>query len=71
MPTQAIGHVELLVTARSQLHELLTGAEAFLRPIAIAHGALGILVTRHDPRRYTVALSDSVPFGETHEQMLS
>ena len=71
MPTQAIGHVELLVTARAQLHELLSGAEAFLRPIAIAHGALGILVTRHHPGRYTVALSDSVPFGETHEQMLS
>ena len=24
-------------------------------------------VTRHGPRRYSVALSDSVPFGETRE----
>jgi hypothetical protein len=68
---QAIEHVEVVVTSRNQLHELLTGAEELLRPKAIAGGDLGILVTRHNPYRYTVALSDSVPFGETHELLQS
>lgn len=67
MSMQATEHVVVQVTSRNQLHDLLTEAEELLRPKAIAGGDLGILVTRHDPYRYTVALSDSVPFGETHE----
>lgn len=70
MTTKTLEQVEILLTAKNQLHDLLTGAEAALRPLAIAHGDVGILVTRHEPRRYTVALSDRVPFGETHEQIL-
>ena len=30
-----------------------------------------VLVTRHDPGRYTLALSDMVPFGQTREQILA
>jgi hypothetical protein len=71
MPAQIIENVELLITAGNQLQESLSDAEARLRQTAIAHGAVGILVTRHDARRYTLALSDSVPFGETHEKLLS
>jgi hypothetical protein len=35
------------------------------------HGCAGILVTRHDPSRHTVPLSEAVPFGETREQVSS
>ena len=63
--------LEVLVTRPDQLHEMLSTAEAALRPTAISHGLAGILVTQHEPHRYTVALSHTVPFGETREQRLS
>jgi hypothetical protein len=63
--------LEVLVTEPGRLHELLDDAEAVLRQVAMPHGCAGILVTRHDPGRYTLALSDTVPFGETREQILS
>jgi hypothetical protein len=61
--------VEVLVREPSRLYELLDDAEAALRqkPQQFA----GILVTRHEPGRYTLTLSESVPFGETREQILS
>jgi hypothetical protein len=61
--------VEVLVREPSRLYELLDDAEASLRqkPQQFA----GILVTRHEPGRYTLTLSESVPFGETREQILS
>lgn len=61
--------LEVLVNEPSRLYELLDDAEAVLRqrPQRFA----GILVTRHAPDRYTLALSDTVPFGETREQILS
>ena len=71
MRTQATEHLEVLVTEPGRLHELLDDAEAVLRQVAMPHGSAGILVTRHDPGRYTLALSDTVPFGETREQILS
>ncbi|WP_458114008.1 hypothetical protein M1D88_08005 [Arthrobacter sp. R1-13] len=67
MSTQAVAHVEVLVGTQEQLHELLSDAEAALLPAASAERSAGILVTRHSPRRYTVALSHAVPFGETRE----
>lgn len=70
MHTQATGHTEVTITAPEQLHELLADAEAALRQAATAHGMAGILVTRHDARRYTLALDETVPFGETREQTL-
>ncbi|WP_373427484.1 hypothetical protein [Arthrobacter pascens] len=36
---------------------------------AAKDAACGILVTRLQPGRYTVALDDSVPFGETYENI--
>ncbi|MFF1832547.1 hypothetical protein [Paenarthrobacter sp. NPDC058040] len=61
--------VEVLVTDPWRHDEMLDHAEAVLRqkPQRFA----GILVTRHQPGRYTLALSDSVPFGETREQILA
>jgi hypothetical protein len=68
MSTQAAAHVEVLVGTQEQLHDLLSHAEATLLPAASAERSAGILVTRHSPRRYTVALCDAVPFvGETRE----
>jgi hypothetical protein len=63
-------HLEVLVTEPVRLHELLDDAEAALRETAMHCRTAGILVTRHAPGRYTLALSDAVPFGETHEQIL-
>ena len=68
---QARAPLEVLVTEAEGLYELLDDAEAALRPLAVTHRCAGILVTRHDPRRYTLALSATVPFGETREQILS
>lgn len=71
MHSQTAEHLEVLVTDAGRLHELLDHAESELRQVAFPQGCAGILVTRHDPRRYTLALSDTVPFGETREQVLS
>ncbi|MDQ1594618.1 MAG: hypothetical protein QOH40_1174 [Arthrobacter pascens] len=67
MSKQASAHIEVLVGTQEQLHELLSDAEAALLPAASTERSAGILVTRHSPHRYTVALCDAVPFGETRE----
>jgi hypothetical protein len=61
--------LEVLVNDPGRLNELLDHAEAALRrkPQRLA----GILVTRHEPGRYTLALNESVPFGETRELLLA
>lgn len=64
-----IEKLEILVTDPRQLHELLNDAEASLR--GTPQRLSGILVTRHEPGRYTLVISDGVPYGETWEQMLS
>ena len=61
--------LEVFVTAPGRLDEKLDHAEAVLRQIP--QRCAGILVTRHDFFRYTLALSDTVPFGETREQILT
>lgn len=67
-----VGHrvsnrVEVLVGDAGQLQKLLSEAEAALLGSAVIEGTAGVLVTRHSPHRYSVALCDSVPFGETRE----
>jgi hypothetical protein len=62
---------EVLVTEPGRLHEVLNDAEAELRQAAMARRSSGILATRHSAGRYTLELSDTVPFGETWEQTLS
>ena len=71
MHGQTTEHVEVLITEPGQLDELLNKAEAALRQTARCHQAAGIIVTRHDHTRYTMALSGEVPFGETHELALT
>lgn len=70
MRTPTPEHLEVLVTDAHRLNELLDHAETELRQVAMPHRVAGILVTRHDPGRYTLALSETVPFGETREQIL-
>lgn len=71
MRSQATEHIEVLVTEPGQLDDLLDKAEAALRQTARCDASAGIVVTRHDHNRYTLTLSDTVPFGETREQALS
>ena len=71
MLSQTTEHLEVLVTTPGQRYGLLNEAEAVLRQAAMLQRCAGILVTRHDPARYTLSLSDTVPFGETWEQTLS
>ena len=69
MPHQT-KQLEVVATEPDQLQELLEDAEATLRQSAICQQSAGILVTRHNHGRYTLTLSDSVPFGETREDVL-
>jgi hypothetical protein len=66
MPT-AIEAIEIYATSRQVLEERLETAVNHLQETAMLTGACGILVTRHNPGSYTVALSDQVPFGITRE----
>lgn len=62
--------VRLTITAtdRKSLDRQLDAAVAIAREQAMPEGRRGILVTRHGPDAFTVALSDDVPFGLTREQ---
>jgi len=46
--------------------ELNTACEA-AREHAVREGRNGLLVTRHGPDLYTVAVSSNVPYGQTRE----
>ena len=59
----------LAFTSADQVHEGLENAVEALIEAAAQEGTCGIRVTRLEPGRYTVALDDSVPFGETHEDI--
>ncbi|AMM34500.1 hypothetical protein SA2016_3843 [Sinomonas atrocyanea] len=71
MDKRSDAHLEVVVAEPGRLQELLDEAEAVLRQAAMYQRSCGILVTRHNPGRYTLALSDAVPFGETREQILA
>lgn len=58
--------IDLQVSTADELHEGLDNAVASLIETA-KEASCGILVTRLHPGRYTVALDESVPFGETYE----
>lgn len=59
--------VQLRFASASEVQEGLEAAVAALIKRASSDFCSGILVTRHDPGSYTVALDSSVPFGETQE----
>lgn len=70
MPKHAMERREIVVTNPELLHEMLEDAEAALRLISKTERAVGILVTRHDSCRFTLALDETVPYGETRELSL-
>ena len=61
--------VEVVVSDAGRLYEMLDNAEAMLRQRP--QRSAGILVTRHEPGRYTLALHEGVPFGETREKIVA
>lgn len=60
--------IELQFSTAHEMHEGLDQAVATLIEPA-KDAACGILVTRLRPGRFTVALDESVPFGETYESI--
>ena len=57
MRSQATECGEVLATEPGQFHELLDDAEAKLWQVAMARRCAGIVVTGHDPSRYSLASS--------------
>lgn len=64
-----LSSIDLHFSSADEVHEGLESAVAALIETAAKDAACGILVTRLHPGRYTVALDDSVPFGETYESI--
>lgn len=58
----------LTVADRKSMDSQLDDAVSAAKAAALAGKRHGILVTRHSMDRFTVALSESVPFGMTREQ---
>jgi AmiR/NasT family two-component response regulator len=59
--------ITVKVTERDSLENQLDAAVSAVRERATGERRRGILVTRHGVNEFTVALSDSVPFGLTQE----
>lgn len=59
--------IAVTATDRPSMDRLLDEAVSVARARAMDVGRQGILITRHDYVSFTVALSDSVPFGLTRE----
>ncbi|MDR7083379.1 hypothetical protein J2X01_002673 [Arthrobacter ginsengisoli] len=55
------------VKDKAELHEKLDAAVTAAQSDALADGAGGVLVTRHDFSHFSVTLSPDVPFGLIHE----
>jgi hypothetical protein len=63
----ALRSIHLEFSTAREVHAGLEEAVAELIEVASQEASCGILVTRLHPGRYTVALDQSVPFGETYE----
>lgn len=61
--------INLEFSTVDEVHAGLDDAVATLIEYAAKDAACGILVTRLHPGRYTVSLDESVPFGETYENI--
>ncbi|NUT73238.1 hypothetical protein [Pseudarthrobacter sp. C4D7] len=61
--------ISLEFSSASEVHAGLEEAVTELIGVAAQEAACGILVTKLHPGRYTVALDESVPFGETYESI--
>ncbi|HKU29452.1 hypothetical protein [Arthrobacter sp. NyZ413] len=59
--------IRLSFSSAEEMHDGLDRAVNSLIQNAATDANCGILVTRHEPGSYTVALDESVPFGQTLE----
>jgi hypothetical protein len=59
--------ITVIVTDRDSLENQLDAAVSAVRERTPGERRRGILVTRHGANEFTVAFSDSVPFGMTQE----
>lgn len=70
MKSDARCRIEVVVSDGRELNGLLDKAVDTLIATALERKKNGILVTRHDGSRYTVELTDEVPYGLTHERSI-
>lgn len=61
--------IKLSFASAHEVHHGLENAVNTLIASAVQDRRCGIRVTRHEPGAYTVAFDESVPFGETHEDV--
>lgn len=61
--------ISLNFAAAEEVHVGIEEAVKTLIIEASQDGTCGIRVTRHEPGAFTVALDDTVPFGETYEDL--
>ncbi|MBP1137946.1 hypothetical protein JOE31_004178 [Arthrobacter sp. PvP023] len=61
--------IRLTFSTVEEAHDGLDSAVKELIEAAVEDGNCGIRVTRHEPGAFTVALDESVPFGETYEDI--
>ena len=61
--------IRLTFSTAEEVHDGLENAVQELIEAAVEDANCGIRVTRHEPGAYPVALDDSVPFGETYEDI--
>jgi hypothetical protein len=67
MSTSTLAKKKITASTVEQAHsELNAVVEEFQREAALL-GRSGVLVTKTGPGRFTVELSDRVPYGVTHE----
>ncbi|MBP1233918.1 hypothetical protein JOE40_003561 [Arthrobacter sp. PvP102] len=67
--TTDIRSIHLTFATAEEVHHGLDNAVKELIEAAVEDGNCGIRVTRHEPGAFTVALDESVPFGETYEDI--
>jgi hypothetical protein len=68
-PTTNVRSIRLTFSSADEVHDGLDSAVNALIEAAVEDGNCGIRVTRLKPGAYTVALDESVPFGETYEDI--
>lgn len=68
MAQTAFEKVEVVVHHAREVDQALNSRVRELQTKALAQGAVGILVTKDGPGRFTLELSPEVPFGYTHEK---
>lgn len=67
--TTNVRSIRLTFATAEEVHDGLESAVKELIEAAVEDGNCGIRVTRHEPGAFTVALDETVPFGETYEDI--